>query len=237
MFSRQIGARVIIELVSLLLMVVGLVFGIVALFGIRTHGKSGILAPAIVGIIINGLLAFIFVTNFLAARARAQRGVDAIPGFVSANRESRHEDGRKVYQGDRLAFDFTDAYELKTNKATGQVLLQHSDSNVAITHYDQLVDAVESLKLYASELQQEFKRKSYGGITQNDIEVVDGLTRSGNVVRIEYDKPGTGRVHADVYILSGQADSLSVLHLYPETRKANAQRHFQTVLQSLKDGG
>jgi hypothetical protein len=73
MFSRQIGARVIIELVSLLLIVLGFVFGVIALFGIRTHRKSGILAPAIVGMIINGLLLFIFVTNFLAARARAQQ--------------------------------------------------------------------------------------------------------------------------------------------------------------------
>jgi hypothetical protein len=79
MFSRQIGARVLIELVSLLLIVVGFVFGVVALFGIRTHGKSGILAPAIVGIVINGLLAFIFVTNFSAARARAQQQRGDVP--------------------------------------------------------------------------------------------------------------------------------------------------------------
>lgn len=73
MLSRQIGARAIIELLSLLLIVAGFLFGVIALFGIRTHGKSGILAPAIVGIIINGLLLFIFVTNFLAARSRAQQ--------------------------------------------------------------------------------------------------------------------------------------------------------------------
>src|SRR6266540_5369836 len=79
MFSRQIGARAIIELVSLLLIVVGFVFGVVALFGIRTHGKGGILAPAIVGVIINGLLLFIFITNFLAARARAQQQRSDVP--------------------------------------------------------------------------------------------------------------------------------------------------------------
>ena len=71
MFSRQIGARVIIELVALLLIVVGLIFGIVALFGISKHGTKSILAPAIVGIIINGLLLLIFVMNFMTARARA----------------------------------------------------------------------------------------------------------------------------------------------------------------------
>ena len=87
MFSRQMGARVIIELVSLLLMVVGFVFGVVALFGIRTHGKSGILAPAIVGIIINGLLLFIFVTNFLAASARAQQRRGDVPSPITQTRQ------------------------------------------------------------------------------------------------------------------------------------------------------
>jgi len=72
-FGRQAGARVIIELVALLLIVVGFVFGVIALFGMRTHGSKGILAPAIVGIIINALLLFIFATNFLAARSRAQQ--------------------------------------------------------------------------------------------------------------------------------------------------------------------
>jgi uncharacterized membrane protein YeaQ/YmgE (transglycosylase-associated protein family) len=79
MFGRQAGSRVIIELVALSLIVVGLVLGVVALFGMRTHGKSGILAPAIVGIIINGVLLFIFVTNFLAARVRAQQQSGDVP--------------------------------------------------------------------------------------------------------------------------------------------------------------
>jgi hypothetical protein len=69
--GRPIGAQLIVEMIALLLMLVGLGSGVVALFGIRTHGRSGILAPALVGIIINGLLLSIFVTNFVAARARA----------------------------------------------------------------------------------------------------------------------------------------------------------------------
>jgi len=73
MFSRQIGAPVVIDLVALFLILVGLISGIVALFGISRQGTKGILAPAIVGIIINALLLFIFVTNFMAARARAMQ--------------------------------------------------------------------------------------------------------------------------------------------------------------------
>jgi len=63
------GAKVILELIALLLILAGLSLGIIALFGIRKHGAKGILAPALVGIIINGLLLFIFANNFLAARA------------------------------------------------------------------------------------------------------------------------------------------------------------------------
>lgn len=85
-FGRQAGARVIIELVALLLIAVGLVFGVVALFGMRSHGKSGILAPAIVGIIINGFLLFIFVTNFLAARATAQQQRGDVPSHSTQTR-------------------------------------------------------------------------------------------------------------------------------------------------------
>ena len=87
MFSRQIGAQVIIELLSLLLMSVGLLSGVVALFGIRTHGKRGILAPAIAGVLINGLLLFIFVTNFLAARARVQQHRGNIPPSFTQTRQ------------------------------------------------------------------------------------------------------------------------------------------------------
>ncbi len=62
------GAKVILELIALLLILAGLSLGIIALFGIRKHGTKNILAPALVGIIINGLLLFIFINNFLAAR-------------------------------------------------------------------------------------------------------------------------------------------------------------------------
>jgi hypothetical protein len=72
-FGGRVGARVLIEFVALFLMVVGFTLGVTALFGIRKHGMKGILAPAMVGIILNGLLFFIFVTNFLAARAKAQQ--------------------------------------------------------------------------------------------------------------------------------------------------------------------
>jgi hypothetical protein len=89
-FGSRTSAKLIIDLVSLLLMVVGLLSGIIALFGIRKHGIRGILAPALVGIAINGLFAFIFVTNFVAARARAREAANraASPALANASVKS-----------------------------------------------------------------------------------------------------------------------------------------------------
>jgi len=58
-FDRDIVARKIIPyfvLTALALIGVGLIFGITALFGVSKHGSKGILVPAIVDIIICGLL-------------------------------------------------------------------------------------------------------------------------------------------------------------------------------------
>lgn len=86
MFGKQFIPGVILDLVGALFIIAGLALGIVALFGIRRHGSKGILAPAIIGLVINLLLLFIFVTNFIAARAKAQKGahLNASPVVVAA---------------------------------------------------------------------------------------------------------------------------------------------------------
>ena len=71
----RVASRVILDLIGLLMMTIGFICGIVALFGISKHGARGIVAPASVGLLINGLLLFIFFTNFFAARERAQQAV------------------------------------------------------------------------------------------------------------------------------------------------------------------
>ena len=55
-FSRCIASEAITQLLGNLIIVAGLSFGIVALFGLRKYGIRGILAPAIIGIIINGIM-------------------------------------------------------------------------------------------------------------------------------------------------------------------------------------
>ena len=72
-FAKQVASPLIIDLLALLLIAVGFIFGIIALCGIPKHGPKGILGPALAGLAINGLLIFIFVTNFMAARAKAQQ--------------------------------------------------------------------------------------------------------------------------------------------------------------------
>jgi hypothetical protein len=71
-FSGHMVARRIIPFIvmfALLLIAVGFIFGVLALFGISMHGTKGILAPAIVGIIINGSLILFFVMIYLSERA------------------------------------------------------------------------------------------------------------------------------------------------------------------------
>ena len=85
----QIGDRtghpVVFGLAGLLILVLGVLLGVIALFGIPKYGAKGILGSALVGIACNGLLVFIFVTNFMAARAKALgTSLDMRPASVLA---------------------------------------------------------------------------------------------------------------------------------------------------------
>ena len=67
------GAVVPLELIALVFMIGGFLLGASALFGVRKHGAKGILTRAVRGVIIHGLLLFIFTTNFIAARTKAKK--------------------------------------------------------------------------------------------------------------------------------------------------------------------
>ncbi len=84
LFGGRTEAKAVIELVAFLLMVVGFALGVIALFGIRKYGAKQILAPALLGMLIHGLLLSIFIPNFLAARAKARERTSSLtlPGFV-----------------------------------------------------------------------------------------------------------------------------------------------------------
>lgn len=78
MLSRTIpSAIVIVELVILLFLITGFVAAAFALLSIRKLGSDGVLFPGLVGVVLNGFLIFIFVTNFIAAREQTRARIQA----------------------------------------------------------------------------------------------------------------------------------------------------------------
>jgi ABC-type molybdate transport system permease subunit len=69
---------------SVLLIVLGFVFGIVALVGMRRHGRQGIMGRAIAGVCINGLLIAVMVAS--------------IPVWMRAAASARQADGQATEQ-------------------------------------------------------------------------------------------------------------------------------------------
>jgi len=64
--------EVAIELLIFVFLAGGIVIGIVALFEIKRYGKEKILWPALTGIILNGLLIVIGISNVLRAAFSTQ---------------------------------------------------------------------------------------------------------------------------------------------------------------------
>jgi len=69
--ESQRPVALIVGIASAVIMLIGLICGIVALFGIPHHGKRGILGKALCGIIIPLLLSSVAIPSFMAARAQA----------------------------------------------------------------------------------------------------------------------------------------------------------------------
>ena len=67
---RQSGAGVVIGVVNLGLILFGFTTGIVCLTQLRRWGKAGVLAPAIVGVCLNGLLILAMVSVIVFALQR-----------------------------------------------------------------------------------------------------------------------------------------------------------------------
>ncbi len=90
------SGNMIMLTIEVLFIVAGLVFGIIALFGIRKHGREGILKPAIAGIIVNvslillviSIVVFVGVANKRRLRQEGEQiGMDAFleyPGWYGA---------------------------------------------------------------------------------------------------------------------------------------------------------
>jgi ABC-type glycerol-3-phosphate transport system permease component len=89
--ANSSAASLVIAVFSLFLYVAGLSFAVYALSQVRTAGRQGVLVPAIVGLLLNGLFLLIVggvaVTSFLGARDRAsQRQSILQPSVPAGNR-------------------------------------------------------------------------------------------------------------------------------------------------------
>jgi len=69
--QTQRSVAFMLGIASSIIILIGLICAVVALFGIRNHGKKGILGKALCGMIIPLLLAVLAIPNFMAARSQA----------------------------------------------------------------------------------------------------------------------------------------------------------------------
>jgi hypothetical protein len=65
-------APLLTDLLGIAVVLAGFVLGIVALFGLKRHDQQGILRPALIGLVLNGLFLLIAYTNATAAAKRAR---------------------------------------------------------------------------------------------------------------------------------------------------------------------
>jgi len=72
--GRKAMPVVILDLTAIIFAIAGIVAGIIALFGIHKYGAKKILAPALIGIILNGFLVLIWIMNFMQVLTMVKRG-------------------------------------------------------------------------------------------------------------------------------------------------------------------
>jgi hypothetical protein len=70
--TKVFALKVSFEILMLFLLLGGIIAGTIALFRIKQHGRQKILWPALTGIILNGLLLTIFISNVVKAAASTQ---------------------------------------------------------------------------------------------------------------------------------------------------------------------
>jgi len=66
-------AKIITGSLSTLLIILGFIFGIVGLCGVRHHGKKGLLSKAFIGTCINGILIVFMIFSFFMFKKMAER--------------------------------------------------------------------------------------------------------------------------------------------------------------------
>jgi hypothetical protein len=70
--TARIG-KTVIGFIAFAIVLVGVVFGILALFGIRKHGAKGILAPSIMGLLLSSGYIYLLISAILLVQRIAQQ--------------------------------------------------------------------------------------------------------------------------------------------------------------------
>jgi hypothetical protein len=234
-FGKLVAPRIIVELAALIVILGGLGLGIASLFGISRHGLAKILLPAMAGMVINGLLLFIFITNFWAAR---NKGLHPRTSPTTAG-SSLSATLPQKYQNGKISFQYDSRYQIKSVVEKGQIFLQHPDSNIVITDHGQKLDARDTVEKLAAAIKDDFQQQQFKDITENEFENFEMTNFIGSKVRLEYTRPQNLRVVAEIYMISMKHSTYSFLHYYPQDQNAVAPLFFQTVLNTFSeiDGG
>jgi len=229
MFGKPVASGVIVELVALALIICGLGLGVVALFGIPKHGSSKILMPSLVGMTINGLLLFIFITNFFAARAKIMNQ-SAMPVEVKSQMGVVSQ---KEFKNGKITFQYDGRYQLQIVGERGQIMLQCPDSDVVITDHGHQLDLADTIRKMAAAIKADFEQHNYKDISEGEFENFETKNISGSRVKLEYTRPENLRVVAEIYLISIKNNLYSFLHYYPQTQSTVATSLFQTVFNSF----
>ena len=64
----RLGSALVKDILALFFVGTGSICGILALLSVPRHGRQGVLTPALVGLLFNGVLIVIFVSNFIGRR-------------------------------------------------------------------------------------------------------------------------------------------------------------------------
>lgn len=85
---REGGVSVVtLEWIRLGIIVSGFLLALLALAGVPKHGAKGLLGRAVSGLFINGLLIFIFATNFMAGRSAAKKRAEDVDQLRGVSKE------------------------------------------------------------------------------------------------------------------------------------------------------
>lgn len=232
-FGRTLVPRVYLDLAALIFILLGLTLGIVALFSIRKFGKTGILTPALIGILGSGLLLFIFVTNFLAAKEKAVRQNLQFTGTDDG--KTLAPSTTKTFQDDACIFSYDERYQMSRSTTTGQIFLKHPASSVVISNHREKLDAEQTVEKIAAAVEDDLKQQGHTSIVRSPLQTVQIKNLSAYKIRVSYTRPVELRVNADLYVVSSSKSTFSFMHYWPEKQEAVAVPLFESFIGSFAE--